>query len=451
MSWKSIDLRWLFIPMVFVTIGLGYFVQQSDFNLIFPLYAIFFACYFFIFSKIENTKTITFFIFGGILLRCLLIFSFPGLSDDVYRFIWDGRLIINGYNPFVHLPTHYIENNIAITGITPQLFDELNSKEYFTIYPPVPQMIFAASAWLSPESWIGNIIAIRSFLIACEIGSIFFIKKLLARFQLHAKNILLYALNPLIIIELCGNLHLEGTMIFFLLMGIYFLSKIPIEGLTKSQAVNPRDLFLSTTGIALSIASKLLPLMFLPFFIKRLGWKKSIQYFFIVGVILLLLFAPILNGVFFSNFGESLDLYFRRFEFNASVYYALRWIGFQIVGYNLIQKMGPALGLIVLFGILSMAFFEKNISWKNLFVKMLLSISLYLVCATLVHPWYLSMAIVCSVFTKYRYPILWSGLICLTYLNYSYVEYYENLWVVALEYLVVFGFFIWEMKNKKML
>jgi len=78
----------------------------------------------------------------------------------------------------------------------------------------------------------------------------------------------------------------------------------------------------------------------------------------------------------------------------------------------------------------------------------LLSISLYLVCATLVHPWYLSLAIVLSVFTKYRYPILWSALICLTYLNYSYAEYHENLWIVALEYLAVFGFFIWETKRK---
>ena len=449
MSGPPFDLRVLLFPMFFYTIGLGYYAQQSDFSLIFPLYAIFFATYFFILKNVEKQKTVTYYIFGGILLRCLLLTSFPGLSDDVYRFIWDGRLIVNGYNPFLHLPTYYVENNIAISGITPELFNELNSKEYFTIYPPVPQMIFAVAAWISPESWIGSIIVIRSFLIACEIGSIFFIKKLLEHFQLPAKNVLLYALNPLIIIELCGNLHLEATMIFFLLMGIYFLSKVPVEGLTFSQPLNNnRNLFLSAFAIALSIASKILPLMFLPFFIKRLGWKKSFQYFFMMGLILLLLFAPILSGVFFNNFGESLDLYFRKFEFNASIYYFLRWVGFQIVGYNLIQKMGPALGLIVMGGILAMAFFEKKFSWKNIFVKLLFSFSLYLVCATLVHPWYLSLAIVCSVFTKYRYSILWSALICLTYLNYSYVEYHENLWIVALEYLTVFGFFIWERKNK---
>ena len=271
MSSPSIDLRWLLLPMIFATIGLGYFVQQSDFSLIFPLYVLFFACYFFVFSKsasqgdgIENQKTITFFIFGGILLRLLLLVSFPGLSDDVYRFIWDGRLIVNGYNPFLHLPTHYIENNIAIAGITPELFDELNSQEYFTIYPPVPQMIFSAAAWISPESWIGSIIVIRSFLIACEIGSIFFIKKLLDRFQLPAENVLLYALNPLIIIELCGNLHLEATMIFFLLMGIYFISKIPIPKSASrtlssgSTSGTQTSFFLSALAIALSIASKLL-------------------------------------------------------------------------------------------------------------------------------------------------------------------------------------------------
>jgi len=51
---KPIELRWLLLPMIFTTIGLGYFVQQSDFSLIFSMYAIFFACYFFIFLKIEK-------------------------------------------------------------------------------------------------------------------------------------------------------------------------------------------------------------------------------------------------------------------------------------------------------------------------------------------------------------------------------------------------------------
>jgi len=431
MKEKIIDLRLLAIPLIALTVGLGFFVQQADFVPIIAQFGLFFFLYLLIFSYTNEKSNIAFFIGVSILLRFILLFALPNLSDDVYRFIWDGRLLVNGHNPFDFLPSYYIENNISIPGIDEALFYKLNSPEYFTIYPPVAQGVFALACWLFPNSIIGSAITMKVFLFLCEIGSLFFIKKLLTNFRLPAKNILLYALNPLIIIELCGNLHFEAAMIFFVLGAVFFLVK------NKST--------LSAFSIALSVASKLLPLMFLPFLIKRLGWKKSIQYFTIVGFVIVLLFVPLLSGAFFNNFGASLDLYFQKFEFNASIYYAIRWVGYQVVGYNWIQSAGPALAVIVLLGILTVAFLEKNITWKNIFVKMLFAICLYLAFATIVHPWYVSLPIALCLFTRFRFPILWSGLIFLTYINYSYGAYFENLWMVRIEYALVFSFLIYEL------
>lgn len=431
MKEKTIDLRLLAIPLIALTIGLGFFVQQTDFIPIISQFGIFFFLYILIFNFTNEKRKIAFFIGVSILLRFILIFALPNLSDDVYRFIWDGRLLVNGHNPFDYLPSYYIENNVSVPGINEVLFNELNSPEYFTIYPPVAQGIFAFACWLFPNSIIGSALTMKVFLFLCEVGSLFFIKKLLDHFHLPAKNILLYALNPLIIIELCGNLHFEAAMIFFLLAGVFFLIK--------------NKMTLSAFSIALSVASKLLPLMFLPFLIKRLGWKKSIQYFAIVGSVIVLLFVPLLSGAFFNNFGASLDLYFQKFEFNASIYYAIRWVGYQVVGYNWIQSAGPALAVIVLLGILTVTFLEKNFNWKNLFGKMLFAICLYLAFATIVHPWYVSLPIVLCLFTRFRFPILWSGLIFLTYINYSYDEYFENLWMVGIEYVLVFSFLIYEL------
>ncbi|MFT6319328.1 MAG: hypothetical protein ACJAT4_000245, partial [Granulosicoccus sp.] len=223
MKEKIIDLRLLVIPLVALTVGLGFFVQQSDFVPIISQFGIFFFCYLLIFKYANEKSKITFFIGVSILLRFILLFALPNLSDDVYRFIWDGRLLLNGHNPFDFLPSYYIENNISIPGINEALFQKLNSPEYFTIYPPVAQGVFALACWLFPNSIIGSAITLKIFLFLCEIGSLFFIKKLLDHFQIPAKNILLYALNPLIIIELCGNLHFEAAMICFLLASIYFL------------------------------------------------------------------------------------------------------------------------------------------------------------------------------------------------------------------------------------
>jgi len=50
-----------------------------------------------------------------------------------------------------------------------------------------------------------------------------------------------------------------------------------------------------------------------------------------------------------------------------------------------------------------------------------------------------------SIFTRYRFPLVWTALLWLTYINYSYAEYHENLWVVGLEYVVMLGWMIWEL------
>ena len=194
--------------------------------------------------------------------------------------------------------------------------------------------------------------------------------------------------------------------------------------------------------MGMAIATKLLPLMFLPFFIKRLGWKKAILYFTVIGVTLVALFAPLFSSVFLSNIGSSIGLYFQRFEFNGSIYYALRWLGLFISGHNLIQVVGPLLGLFVFYKIVTRAYKEVDQSTLHLLRQMLFSLTLFLFCTTTVMPWYLSGLILFSVFTGHRYPLVWSFMILMTYVNYSYPVFEENLWVVALEYLVV-GFFVW--------
>ncbi len=446
--------------LTFLVAQLGFYTERSHFSKLFALYAIFFSFYLGICYVVKSPKSILFFTGLSILLRLLLVFAFPALSDDIYRFIWDGRLLVQGINPFDHLPSYYIDNRLEIANINQTLYKQLNSPDYFTVYPPVNQFVFAVAAWLSPNSLWGGSMIMKSFLLFFEIGNILLIINLLKYFQLPAKNVLLYALNPLIILEVTGNIHFEGAMVFFFLLGIWLLIKMPVSN--PKQLNPPLSFFIgSAISMALSIASKLLPLMFLPFFIKRIGkvrkrfaasqsvnlnWKRVYSYFLIIGLTLLLLFLPLTNGLFLSNFGNSLYLYFQKFEFNASLYYLFRWLGFRLKGYNLIAVLGPILAALVFIGISLKAFFEQNPSWVNIFEQLLFSICLYLFCATTVHPWYIALPVVFSVFTRFRFPVLWSGLVFMTYINYSYEPYFENLWVVGMEYIIVAGFLIYEMR-----
>lgn len=408
---------------------LGFVPVQSDFAWIMLGYLPAFAVYIWVVSR-KDKVPFSFLLGLAFLARLVLLFSFPNLSDDVYRFIWDGRLLVQGYNPFDHLPAFYVEAGNEVPGLTEALFRQLNSPEYFTIYPPVAQGTFALACWLFPGSLAGSALIMKLFLLACEVGTLWLLPKLLNTFQLPPERSLIYALNPLIIVEVMGNLHYEGAMIFFLLLGIWCLQQ--------------KRIYSAAVAFALSIAAKLLPLLFLPFLIRRLGWPKSFRFFTVLGFTLLLLFLPLLSGVFLENFGNSLDLYFRKFEFNASVYYVLRWLGYLQKGYNQIALIGPVLAAGTFIGITAMAYRKKNKDWQSFPAMALFAITLYLIFTTTVHPWYVAMPLVLCLFTNWRYPVVWSGLILLTYINYSYPEYHENLWIVGLEYSVVFGFLIWE-------
>ncbi len=427
-------IHWLIgLALLGLTGALGFIPTQSDFATLMLLYIPFFGLYLWCIKRISS-REVPFFLLIAIAARLIMLFAFPQLSDDVYRFIWDGRLLINGYNPFEQLPIDYIKGAEAIPGLTSALFQELNSPEYFTIYPPVAQATFALSCWVFPTNIVASALVMKLVLIAFEMGSLWLLVKLLKHYELPAQLILIYALNPLIILEISGNLHFEGAMIFFLLLAWWLL-------------IRERWL-LSALALALSVAAKLLPLMFLPLLIRRLGWKRSLAYFAVLGGALLLLFVPLFSQAFLQNFGNSLDLYFRKFEFNASIYYLLRWLGYQQVGYNLIAYIGPGLALGTLSGILLFTLSERRPSLRNWPTAMLFAITLYLFFTTTVHPWYTAMPLVLSIFTRFRFPVLWTGLVMLTYVNYSYPTYFENLWVVALEYGVVVGMMVWEVWHK---
>lgn len=440
---------WLIaLLMSALTVGLGYFTQQHEFSKIIGFYTPLFALYLLVIFNFQFSifnSPLKFWISAAILLRLLLVFAMPNLSNDVYRFIWDGRLLVQGFNPFDHLPEFYLESLVPVEGIDRTLFEAFGAKNTYSVYPPVAQAQFGSACWLFPKNIYWCSVVMKLWLFAFEAGSIFLMVKLLRRFQMPARNVLLYALNPLIIIEITGNLHFEGAMIFFLLLAVWLLTR-------DGQLPTAKSHLLSAIAFALSICSKLLTLMFLPFFIRKMGWGRSLRYFLVTGLATVLLFLPVVNVNFLSNFGDSLNLYFQKLEFNASLYYLFRWVGYQFSGYNMIAVIGPLLGGIAAVGILWMAFRNlrgPQLRWEKMLELWLFSICLYLACTTTMHPWYLALPVALCIFTKWRFPVVWSGLIFLTYFNYSYRPYWENLWVVAFEYLAVAAWFVWEWNKLK--
>lgn len=400
-------------------IWLGYFTPRQSFEQLIGLYSALFIGYFFLIKTLKNAREV---IFLGVFFRLLLLFATPALSDDFYRFVWDGRLLFNGINPYTILPADFVQTIDFQTIISDKtIFDKLNSPNYYTVYPPLNQLIFAASAGLAQGSLFGNVIALRVFIVLAEISLLL----ILMKNKNHGK-FNLYAFNPLIILELTGNLHFEGVVMCFLVLAYNFRKRI----------------FLSAFLFACAVCVKMLPLIFMPLIIKQLGWKKGIIYALLVGLFTALFFLPFLDRMLIEKLFSSVNLYFQKFEFNASVYYLVRAVGFKIFGYNIIGTAGKIMAFLTFSSVLF-------ISWKskNLFAGALVILTLYFAMATTVHPWYATNLLVIAIFTQFRYPIVWSYTAFFSYATYQTNLYQENLWLVALEYLLVLGMMIYEIRN----
>ena len=189
--------------------------------------------------------------------------------------------------------------------------------------------------------------------------------------------------------------------------------------------------------------------MFFQFFVKKeaigKGFLQLSKFYIITLFTIALTFAPFLSSEFISNFSDTIALWFQNFEFNASVYYIIRWIGFQTIGWNIIADVGKILPLVIILFILILTFFRRNGNLQQLITVLLFGISLYFLLSTTVHPWYIATPLVLSIFTKYKFPVIWSLLVMISYSAYGIDEFSEKLWLVSLEYIGVLGFFIWEL------
>lgn len=384
--------------------------------------------------QIQKNNTV-FLATAAVLFRLIFLFAIPNLSQDFYRFLWDGHLLLQGWNPYISIPNEMIGANPFEAA--QELYTGMGalSAGNPTNYPPLNQLFFAIAALVGGKSIMGGVIALRLLIIGADAGIFYFGKKLLRRLDLPENRIFWYLLNPFIIIELTGNLHFEGVMIFFLLLTLLFLVQ--------------KKRIISAIFFSLSVLTKLIPLIFLPLVLKNLGLKKGIFYCLSVGAVILLFFFPFYSETFAGNYSESIGLWFQKFEFNASFYYIVRWFGYQFVDYNIIQLAGPVLAILTFLAVSALALFRKNASMQSLITSMMFALVIYLLLSTTVHPWYLAMPLFLSIFTRFRFVMLWSLMIVLSYTTYSNPTFQENLWLIAFEYIVVLGYMVYELWKKK--
>jgi len=426
----------------------AYGTAREDVAWVFGLFAVLF----FLFFKTIHFKkwNYPFLLAAGVLFRLVFLLTTPNLSQDFYRFIWDGELMVQGINPYLFTPNEvipYFRTSDMLSAAEASHLETLHqgmgslSARNYSNYPPINQFIFALSAFLGFGSLMGSIIWMRIFIILADIGIIYFGGKLLQNLNQSPHMIFWYFLNPLVIIELTGNLHFEGVMLFFFIWAMYLISS---------------GKYLWATPIyAASIMLKLVPILFLPLLLPFLKFKKSVLFYLMTGVCCLLCLLPFYAPQFLQNYAQTVGLWFSNFEFNAGFYNVVKTIGvrfFEQKPWLLVKTYGKIVPIATMVLALLLVIFRRNQTMSSLWTSMMLLLTGYYFLSSTVHPWYLVFLLGISLFTNYRFAILWSATVVLSYFAYSNLDYEENLWLITLEYLLAFGYLGYEiLKNHNIL
>ena len=414
----------------------AYNLARFEHSKLLLIYSVLFGSYYFI---VKNQKIKESWLsYLAVLFRLLFLVAIPNLSQDFYRFVWDGRLILEGLNPYLHTPNELMESSIGLFPQMNTLYEGMGalSAKHYSNYPPVHQMPFIIAAFISKHSILGSIVVLRLILISADLGILVFGKKLLKKLNKPTRTMYWFILNPLVIIELTGNLHFEGLMLCLFIMSLYF--------------IHSKKLHMAAVVMALSIAVKLVPVLSLPLFLNKLGWKKSVLFYSVTAAVFIILFIPFFSFGLLENFSATIGLWFSNFEFNASVYYFLKGTLENINGVSVINSMGIIVACVVTLQT-SYLLLKKKKETSQIILMILWILSGYYFISTTVHPWYIISLLLLSVFTNYKFVLVWSYTLILSYIAYNEFSVEECNSILIIEYTPVILMLGWELYSKKFL
>ena len=160
-------------------ISFAYNLTRTDYTKLIMLY----VALFFLFFKLvqilkHNISLLTWIAFG---FRAVFILAIPNLSQDFYRFIWDGRMILEGINPYLYTVESFISKGEFPVAQAQELYAGMGhlNASHFTNYPPINQLCFVIAGLFTSKSILGSAIVMRLIIILADFGTLYFGKKYL--------------------------------------------------------------------------------------------------------------------------------------------------------------------------------------------------------------------------------------------------------------------------------
>lgn len=189
----------------------------------------------------------------AVVFRLLLLLTVPTLSDDVYRYLWDGHVASHGISPYA-----FPIDDPALDGLDIGIRGLANNRWMASPYLPAAQWVFHGTALLFPLKPI----FLQGAMVLFDLLAAGLIARLLAVAALPARYLLIYLWNPLVVVETAHGAHVDAWMVLLTLLAIW-LALEPGEGRVASL----RRQWLSPFALALATLTKPLPVLLLPVFV----------------------------------------------------------------------------------------------------------------------------------------------------------------------------------------
>ena len=249
----------------------------------------------------------------GVLCRLILLPSPILFDDDAYRYLWDGRVVANGINPYLHPP-----ESLDLFELRDDNWANVGYRSVRTIYPPGAQALFG----LMYACGLKTVFAFKSVFLLFDVANMLLICALLGRLGLRRGWMLIYAWSPLAAKEFANSGHVEPVMLFFLLLAFYlWLRRRPSAGWAG-------------VSFGAAILFKLVPLALVPIAWRLGKWRSA----GCALLLILLCYLPFISSLQVSYL-EGLALVFS----GASVY-STYW-NFNGGAFSLIAALLPALSV----------------------------------------------------------------------------------------------------------
>ncbi len=338
----------------------------------------------------------------ALLFRATLFFSAPSLSDDIYRYVWDGMLVNHGINPYQYAP-----GASELSPLRDALYERINHKDIGTPYGPVLMGVFAAA-----QAVAHSVYAMKIPFLVFDGLIMLLLLRLLDVAGKPGSHVLIYAWNPLAVVEVAGSGHNDTAAVLLLLGAIYLLMR------ARGR--------LGAFGFVAAVAAKYFALLFLPAMWKRLDRTKW-------------LILPLGLALFFSPFFSALDAHLAsvltvgaHWRFNDSLYALLN----LVTGSAVISKVFAA----AIFAAVAIAVYRSGAPALK---GALWLIGAALLLTSTLHPWYLLWLLPFLCFYPQRAWILLTGLVMLSYhVLIRYVAegaWEESLWIKLAIYVPFFA------------